>query len=981
MKIILLLLISFFLAPFFVESQNLDFIQYTVKNGLISNNVYDVKCDSKGYVWLATSKGVVRFNEQRSRVFTAQEGLKSNDYFKILVDSKDNVWLYSFNDICKIDNKLNIFSVADTKLFYRYFIKDSFDNIYFSILENLDSKKYRISNNKVEQITCKFDDSLFLYMPLGELTLIKNNKVVNYFFNKKTQKRYYQQILHGLDFLEDYSDNTDYSLLSVQNNKFIELNAEYHVFLSKFGYKLYKKGVPFTFEFWPNNAKRLTDNDILIDNGYLYVPLDNGINKFEIEGNALKFLEVFFSKSNSTGIIKDFEGNYWVSTLGNGLFKIQNQNSYKLNSSEINNYDENILQLGGYKKKLILSTSNNKLLKFDGNNFSLINKIGDVRKIIVDPQNFYLSSSSGFYFNNNVILPSASFKSFSTSNNKLGVISFKGITFTSSDLPQLEQSSSSLINVDIVGRFSAILLQNNIFYIGNQSGLYWGRISDKELFPVCLDNNKDGVSVNGIEESAEKDVWVSTEGDGVFLVKNKESVMHFKKELLDGNIHTMKVDEKGRIWLSTRKGVNCIKKLGSDYKVYTYTSFHGLPSDYVFDTYCYQDTLFVATDAGLVQMDVRVAENTNYNVAPKIYLNHVDLAYDGKNISIPVDSTITLQYDQNNLTFNYSGISYRSNGNITYQYRLLPQFKDWRTTTADNLNFNLIPGSYIFEVKAINAIGIQSERPAVYSFVIRPHFTETWWFRVLSIILITGMMTYILILLFNYRKRKFAEKNRTERQITELKLKSLQAQLNPHFIFNALNAIQQFINVENKRSANDYLSRFARLMRLYLVGSENQFITLEQELEILKLYTNLEHLRFSNIFTYTFEIDENIKLDQYIVPAMLLQPHVENAIRHGLTTSENKENRLTVTVCHCEGGICCVVEDNGIGRQQSIEQKQKGKTEHRSMGNKISKERIELIRSLKLGNIRETITDLFDENGSGSGTRVEIFIAGEEGNI
>jgi hypothetical protein len=961
LKSTILIAIITFSANMNVYSQSQRYVNYTTKNGMPSNMIYDVKSDSLGHIWAISERGVIKLNGDNIELITTSQGLLSNDNFFLFVSNSDIYvrGLYGVSRISRFNNIVNYNFPKVTFPTFFMFLVDTQGNIYCDY--NKGVIKFNIQNEK--SILGLKDEEY------GYLTFLNNDKVHIYSCDVRTGI-FYNSFVYSEAGLQKSAFNP--SGLCVRGSKLnnyvkIDSNSELLVFVD--GLKYFINGKVYSEKNFLESSRRLSNSMPIKYKEGVLLPLSDGLYHYNYKNNSLTKV---FNKKNCTGVTIDFEGNIWVSTLNNGLFKLVPQ----LMDIKIN--DENIIKIAGDQNKVWFATSGNQVVSLR-DNVVFSHDVFEVKFFKYLRNNLWFGGSNGLYLNN-LILSKLPLKAISSKNEILAATSPLGVKlFKLEDHKQFQDWKST--EADIKTRSNAILLQNDIFYTGNQSGLYWGRIADKELFPICLDDQKDGVSVNGIEESAESDVWVSTEGDGVFLVKNKESVLHFRKELLDGNIHTMKVDEKGRVWLSTRKGVNCIKKVGSEYKVYTYTSFHGLPSDYVFDTYCYQDTLFVATDAGLVQMDVRVAENTNYNVAPKIYLNHIDLAYNGKNFSIPVDSTIMLNHDQNNLTFNYSGISYRSNGNISYQYRLLPQFKDWRTTTTDNLNFNLTPGSYMFEVKAINAIGIQSEFPAVYSFIIRPHFTDTWWFRVLSIIFITGMMSYSLILLFNYRKRKSAEKNKAERQITELKLKSLQAQLNPHFIFNALNAIQQFINVENKRSANDYLTRFARLMRLYLVGSENQFITLEQELEILKLYTNLEHLRFSNIFTYSFEIDEDIKLDQYIVPAMLLQPHVENAIRHGLTTSDNKDNRLTVTVRRCEGGICCVVEDNGIGRQQSLELKQKGKTEHRSMGNKISKERIELIRSLKLGNIRETITDLSSEHESGSGTRVEIFIAGEVGNV
>ncbi|MBK9745021.1 MAG: histidine kinase [Saprospiraceae bacterium] len=198
---------------------------------------------------------------------------------------------------------------------------------------------------------------------------------------------------------------------------------------------------------------------------------------------------------------------------------------------------------------------------------------------------------------------------------------------------------------------------------------------------------------------------------------------------------------------------------------------------------------------------------------------------------------------------------------VRYEYRLLPSVPEWLQTHNDNLTFNnLKPEKYTFEVRAIDAIGNVSKMPAQVNFEVKKHYSEKLWFRMLTLLTAFLILLYFILQYLKQRREQAAEQSRIEKLISELRLKSLQSQLNPHFIFNSLNAIQQFINTENKKSANDYLAKFARLMRLYLNGSDSQFITLKQELDVLKLYCSLEHLRFADKFDYDINIDSAIRL-------------------------------------------------------------------------------------------------------------------------
>jgi LytS/YehU family sensor histidine kinase len=162
-----------------------------------------------------------------------------------------------------------------------------------------------------------------------------------------------------------------------------------------------------------------------------------------------------------------------------------------------------------------------------------------------------------------------------------------------------------------------------------------------------------------------------------------------------------------------------------------------------------------------------------------------------------------------------------------------------------------------------------------------------------------------------------------------------------------------------------------------LSGSAEQFITLAQEFEVIRIYTELEHLRFSEKFTYQIDVDEDINLEEILVPAMLLQPHVENAIRHGLIPSDKVDSKLILSIQRRDDCVYCRIIDNGIGRSESRTRKQQLGSTHRSMGNEILSERINLIRSLNLSQITESINDILDSDGKIVGTSVEIKICNQ----
>ena len=204
-----------------------------------------------------------------------------------------------------------------------------------------------------------------------------------------------------------------------------------------------------------------------------------------------------------------------------------------------------------------------------------------------------------------------------------------------------------------------------------------------------------------------------------------------------------------------------------------------------------------------------------------------------------------------------------------------------------------------------------------------------------------------------------------------LSLKSMRSQMNPHFIFNALNSVNNFIAVNDERSANRYLSEFSVLMRSVLENSDEDFIPLVKEIELLELYVKLEHNRFKDKFDYTIFIDEQIKLDAYAIPPMLLQPYIENAIWHGLRYKKEKGN-LNISMVQYKGeNILITIQDDGVGRKKSVEIKTKHQLKQKSKGLSTIQNRIAILNDMYKDKISVSVSDLLE---NGSGTKVELIL-------
>jgi sensor histidine kinase YesM len=214
----------------------------------------------------------------------------------------------------------------------------------------------------------------------------------------------------------------------------------------------------------------------------------------------------------------------------------------------------------------------------------------------------------------------------------------------------------------------------------------------------------------------------------------------------------------------------------------------------------------------------------------------------------------------------------------------------------------------------------------------------------------------------------------TKQRQAEIEMKALRAQMNPHFIFNSLNSINKYILKSDHVNASRYLTRFAKLIRLILDNSNSREVALSDELEALKLYVEMESLRFTNKFTYEITVEKNVSTDTLQVPPLIIQPYVENAIWHGLLHKET-DGRLSVYVKKTNDNMLqCTIEDNGIGRDKAMEMKSKSANANKSLGMKLTEERISMLNQYTALNASIQIVDITNSNGEATGTRVILKI-------
>ncbi|MDF2192897.1 sensor histidine kinase [Paraflavitalea sp. CAU 1676] len=341
------------------------------------------------------------------------------------------------------------------------------------------------------------------------------------------------------------------------------------------------------------------------------------------------------------------------------------------------------------------------------------------------------------------------------------------------------------------------------------------------------------------------------------------------------------------------------------------------------------------------------------------------------------DSALELSHQRNFFTVGFSAQAYTLPNEVKFRYRLAG-FDDWKEVTGrGSANYtNVPPGNYVFQLQAANNEGVWNKKMVQLAMHIATPWYKTWWFYLLSFVVISALVYWLYRMRIGQVRKKEQLKAQYEKKLANVEMSALLAQMNPHFLFNCLNSIDSYIIKNESRKASEYLNSFARLMRLILQNSRSNYISLKDEIETLELYLQMEGLRFRDQFQYEIRIMTETDTGSIVIPPMLIQPYVENAIWHGLMNkNDGTPRKVNIQIEERDNNLYCVIQDNGVGREKAqVLRTQKLSGKRRSMGMQITKDRMEIINKLYDVQTCVKVTDLTDEGGQALGTRVELVI-------
>lgn len=936
-------------------AQDYSYIRYDTRDGLAGSVVYDAIQDKEGFMWFATENGLSRFDGKNFKTFTTKDGLSDNEVLKLFLDSQGRLWIMPFRpSICyyykgKIHNKTNDSMLARINLFAyaHHMAEDKSGNIFIAemgalhkIFKNQTIKTFsRATNFHIDVVSIGTKQNGQVEILIGEY---KQQEHPQFFFYEGGDTTRLNDILYWPD-VQTSMIGPDYDIISANHSTQLSVYKNKHRTIT-------------------TELPRNTVSTSYINQRKIVINTRAGI-KF-LDPETMTFSGPIFKDFSFMAAFQDKENNLWLMTAGSGVLMVPSFEFRNFLLSDDKKNEEitalsiigNTLYAAGWDNKLWKVNTTNLLMTSQTDNSHPGNKIISIftlRNRIVVSSTLYQNP-----FKQGARLP-LSLKS--------ACVGKSGVLYATHNYTWLCKWSGQDTILDYQRSTSAVEKDSG-FYIGTLNGLkhlsYDGKtVNLSHAFPVL------GSRIVNLATSDKGILWITTKGSGVAAYAEDKLLFHITEAngLTSDNCTSLYLDSS-TVWVGTDKGLNRIEVSAAGLNVTRFSMSDGLPSNMINAIAGTGKKVFVGTPMGLTYFEVdKISQQSSCDLQlTGIYISNKYWSYDSTDFSLP--------HKNNDIRFEFSGISFKSAGEMKYQYRILGLQPEWRTTTDEQLSFpSLSSGKYSLQLKAMNKYGVESKVKEV-SFVIEKLMREKTWFRLMILFLIADTIWLFLRYRIGSVRKKAKEQAMLNQRIADLEQKALRSQMNPHFIFNSLNSIQQYVAERDITGANNFITDFSRLIRMTLDLSANTFINLSEEVDYITTYLKIEKTRLEDQFDYSVNTDKALNLHEIYLPPLLLQPYVENSIRHGIKYKKENKGMIRICVQKKEADILVSIEDNGIGREAAQQYKSKYHIQYQSKGMSINKDRIDILNSYNAKKIEIFINDLYDKNNEAAGTRVDIYL-------
>jgi sensor histidine kinase YesM len=961
MKIKLHLLLAFYLIAKINFAQQPVFRNINKYNSLPSNTIYDMKEDNNGFIWLGTEKGLVRYDGKHTVIYT-HPNMNGTAVSNLIIDGLGRIWCQNFigQHFYVLNDSMFYPDLKSTGTFNLTYINNQND---IFIVSNCMLYIYNKELNLKDSIQINDYTNSFLYK--SNYYIIENNKL--------------SKIINGKKIL-----NNNFEYKNSKSGAAFAINKNHAFFINKSNKEatLIKLFPTYTeAKLFKQTAIIQTLN--ITNDSLIWINTTAGCYIYNFQLKPMQFEQPLFKNNSISAVIKDRNGAYWISTTNNGIYIIED-----LQSKQINFNNENITAINNINHQIVAGTSSGIVGQLNSNNneFTQIFKTDILHRItfikfdsinnryIIGADKVYGLSNKKKEFNFNIAAKDICLGKhheylLATSSSLANIIKYKQQSNWGSFYSSENKSNSFCCNIfdlkEFTSRTKAIEISSNFstLYAASAKGLL--SISKNKISEIQLND----ASILASDLFTHKDtLYASTYNQGVLMIVNNKVVKIWDKSnsIINQTISKIRYWQ-GKLWLISDNNLYTINH--SNFEATNHFKSNSFFYNELNDIAFKDNFLYVASNEGIIQSSVN-QELTRPKV-PNLFIESIKV-----NDKILTQTALNnLKYNQNNITINFATPWFSSENRLQIFYKI--NNSDWQIFEkgARVLSLSsLTPGKYFIQFKT--CIDGQYFSPIAYvTFKISHPIWQQIWFLVIVFLLLASLFFAIYkyrLKLINKQSKLLIEKNKLETDLQKSMLSSIKSQMNPHFIFNALNTIQSYIYLNDKESASNYLAQFSMLTRKILDMSNHETVTLTDEIETLQLYLSLEKMRFEDSLNYEIIIASSLKVKEIKIPSMLIQPYVENALKHGLLHKKTNRN-LTITFENNDTFLIVKIDDNGVGRKRANELNSIKDIKFNSFSTEANQKRLTLLNK-HTAEIGVEIIDKIDKRGYSEGTLVILKI-------
>ncbi len=952
------LALLFIFAFHIAKSQDPYAILLNKASGMPSIAVYQNFQDSKGFIWLASDAGLTKYDGFQFETFNSPEQTAFPGSC-IQEDRLGRIWYENFDG-------------------YLYYVEPNSQEIKaLNHGKSIGYMPYGVSEQYVFVVnvngiqvfdieTLKKIKTIKLSVSDPQHTICVNN---NFYFIEENKLHIIDSKLQVKSNKLDFKEKTPKQIYQLNNNTLLVV-AKYNV-----DKKLH---------LYTTSGKKIKSLDIadvpvihninMIDKR-IWISSPNGVFIYNVDGELSNH---YFSGNSISSVMKDRQSNYWFSSTNQGVFLVSNpENKYYFKNNTLPN---RIVKIS--YDSYVIATKNGQLFEVDID-FKIKRSLnpnqnqGEIFYLHFDPINQILSYSANGFFQIDMRTGKIQLTS-SYSIKEITPLDDKFMAFAASNSSGLLIKNKSLISYwdKLKSDFSEIDLNYRSIFLNNRARSVVYDVDRKIIYFAT------NTGLFAVTQSEKKELQYKGEtfyASRLLMHKNKLFALSTK-----GNLYQIEAGGKFEL-LNTQYGVGEFDirfcKLFESKLVFVNGSFihqvdletqqHSIYnlniSNYdINDILVDGKQLLLLVNDGIIQTEI--GKNEPKNIKPLFRINRIQ----SKELEFDKDAKIQVSHKYNQLSVGYSILDFGNSIPETLYYNI--NNGAWQATSQKSrtLTFPMLePGSYTVAFK----LGDELLNEKI-SFKIDKPWWKQLWFILLSITAIS-CLAYVF-----YRNRVNAlsrqnilleENIRLEKNLRNSVLTTIKSQMNPHFLYNALNTIQAYIYTNDKENAGKYLLKFSKLTRRVLEMSEKEAIDLNEEIETIKLYLELEHARFSDDFNYQIDLSNVQHIEKIKVPPMLIQPYIENAIKHGLL-HKNGQKELRIFFIEENDYLVVKIDDNGIGRKRSTELNQNRNKQHQSFASEANSKRLEVLNYGKINKVSVEIEDKMDNYNMPTGTLVTLHI-------